>query len=185
MPDLKTDQSPRSTTGNTRSITALALAVIALLLSGITMIGTSTGFFPLKVIQAAGVPSTVQVVDTVDINAVEEIEVVVFALIPPEQLTVRVRVLGTGVGRVAKPGTTTFDRQAEDQVTVVDLDGTSVRFPIQSSAAGDTTYAIEVVKTNGGTRHDRRSLTVRFADPSATPTPATPTPPGGGTPPTP
>jgi hypothetical protein len=185
MPNLKTDQSPRSTTGNRRSTIVLALAVIALLLSGITMIGTSTGFFPLKVIQAAGVPSTVQVIDTVDINAVEEIEVVVFAFTTPEQLTIRVRVLGSGVGRVAKPGTTTFDRQAEETVTVVDADGTSVRFPIQSSAAGDTTYAIEVVKTNGGPRHDRRSLTVRFADPAATPTPATPTPPGGGTQPTP
>ncbi len=185
MPDSKTDHNTPRPTGRPLAIIALALAVIAALLSGITIIGVGAGFLPLGAIYAAGVPSTVQVIDSVDVNTTEELEVVVFAMAPSEDLTVKVERL-SGTGQVAAPGTTNFGDQAIVTATGVTRAGSVLLFPIQSTSASDTIYQLVVTKAGpGGGPHDRRTLKVRFRAPAATPTPATPTPPGGGTPPTP
>lgn len=154
-------------------------ALVAGLVSGIVTVAINTGWFPFVSIYAAGVPSTVQVIDSVEINTVEEMEIVVDTLLASEELIVRVATQRPGDSEVAAPGTANFGTQAESRVTAIRDGGTEVRFPIRKPTDGRATYRIEVVKANGGGPHDRRSLTVTFRAPAA------PNPPGGVTPPTP
>ncbi len=176
---MSTDSKNQPSSRSSFAAGVVVSGLVAGLVSGIVTVAISTGWVPLVSIYAAGVPSTVQVIDSVDINTVEEMEIVVDTLLASEELIVRVATQRPGDSEVADPGSTTFGERAESRVTAVRDGGTDVRFPIRKPTGGRATYRIEVVKANGGAPHDRRSLTVTFR------TPAAPTPAGGVTPPTP
>jgi hypothetical protein len=66
--ESKSQSSTRSSTFGVIIAAALVSVLVSALVSGIVAVGVTKGWFPIVSIYAAGVPSTVQVIDSVELD---------------------------------------------------------------------------------------------------------------------
>jgi hypothetical protein len=116
---------------------------------------------------AAGVPSTVQLVESVAINTETDIAVEVFAVQGTEMLDVTLRA-SDGRGLVFNPQSGAYERSVTLTATDVTRSGASLLFKIKSEQAGITRYQVRVArsgtKSESESERDSRWITIKFAE---------------------